>query len=640
VKKHWFWVFLSALALSLALVQLVSSRDLLSHQIFDAQHYINCCKLFRNLTDAPAVAATSLRLNGPVMPLLSLVASICGGLLPDGQIVATPFVLVMILLYVSTVSLVAVFAAWLTRSRWWGLVAGLAYALYLPAQLASNLFLSETPTALLLLAATWAPVVVLACLRLKRFGQASVAALLCGVLVAAIAMVKTALLPGMLVLTLVLLLAVPRSMSRRVLPLGLLGASLVFGSYAACLNALGGGLELMPSRDPAMNMAVGCDYEVDAWECKPMPFITYQGTFQKPLITLSQAIKSNPQAFCFLTLTKALRAWNMPWLSCRRVCFGWPDWLPRMEHCLFVALGAVTLILTAGSIKLKRVMSCRNLAMVGLISAICSHFVFVVFESQPRYSFTAMPLLVVLGVSGLVQFWWRRKMILSIGTLLLCIVLFWMSTNQSPIVNDDKAISGFRLLFDPACAGNKCAQYVIFSAKDFDQRLPVTLQINQEQLVTQAKPLVDISDFAYKAIAAQMAITVCQAKELKGAGQLWDWYAIALPDEVNTMIERDAKVSIIFSASGAFRSQTSVLNTDGMVTLPALYYRSLSRLESSPDGFELRPPVQVRLAHKAGLMAAQRVPLVFFASKDSRVPHNDRWTIYLAKNVAVLESNR
>ncbi len=648
--KFWSWACPVALALSLASMQLMLGSDLLKSQIFDAQHYIYCCKLFWHLSEAPLLAATSLRLNGPVMPLLSCLASLCGGLLADGNIVVTPFVVIMTLVYAITVALVAGFTGWLSKSPIWALIAGMAYALYLPAQLAATLFLSETPTALLLLAVIWAQVMVLAFERLKKYRQAQVAAVSCGLMVATIAMVKTALLPGVLLVTLALFVYLPRLQRWIISSLVLCGAGLVFLSYASCLYTLSGCFELLPSRDPAMNMAVGCDYEVDAWECKPMPFITYQGTFQKPLITLSQSIKTSTLGFCQLTTNKALRAWDMPWLSCRRVIFGWPDLLPRIQHTLVVALAASMILVTACGIRLTRFMTCRNLALAGLIVMVMSHFVFVLFESQPRYMFTAMPLLVVLSCGALARLSIRRRVVVFLIAMSFAVVLYLLSDRQGPIANQPEPIRGCTLKMTQESKSSGNAPYLIFSARDFDPGLPVNLQINEDKLQTSAEPLVTASDFEYKPIVEDMSATVCRARELKGPADLWDWYAIALPrnvlltNSIKQGLIQVSPISIAFSINKDFYCQTSVLSPSGMITMPALYYRSLSRLESSPDGLDLRPPVELKLGSRASLNQSlnqsKRVPLIFYATKDSRLAHNDRWTLYPVRDVTLMESSK
>lgn len=644
------WACPVALALSLASMQLVLGNDLLKSQIFDAQHYIYCCKLFWHLSEAPHLAATSLRLNGPVMPLLSGLASLSGGLLADGNIVVTPFVVIIALVYALTVGLVAGFTGWLSKSPIWALLAGLSYALYLPAQLAATLFLSETPTAFLLLAVIWAQVLVLAFERLKKYRQAQFAAVVCGLMVATIAMVKTALLPGVLLVTMALFVYLPRLQRWLISSMVLCGAGLVFLSYAGCLYTLSGCFELLPSRDPAMNMAVGCDYEVDAWECKPMPFITYQGTFQKPLITLSQAIKTSPLGFCQLTINKALRAWDMPWLSCRRVVFGWSDLLPRIQHTLLVALAASMIFVTACGIRLARFMTCRNLALAGLIVMVMGHFVFVLFESQPRYMFTAMPLLVVLSCNSLARLPIWRRVVAFVVAMLIAVVLYLLSDRQGPIANQPEPIRGCTFSLAQEFKGSENVPYLIFSVRDFDSGLPVVLQINEDKLQVSAKPLVAASDFEYKPIVEDLAATVCRARGLKGPFELWDWYAIALPQNVllANSIEQGLKkvspVNIAFSINKDFYCQTSVLSPSGTITMPALYYRSLSRLESSPDGLDLRPPVELRIGARASLnkslSQSKRVPLIFYATKDSRLAHNDRWTVYPVEDVTMIGSSK
>lgn len=657
MSSQFFWLIPSLVCgLTFFVLQLNSMPDPARLQIFDSAHYLVCADaIWKCLTKFGSpqeqlfntqLAAAILRLDGPIMPFLGILATIFGG----GQIgkVPLPFYLSFSgFFYCLTIGLISLTTYQLTKSRSAGTASGLLYALYLPAQAASCLFLTETPTAFLLSLLSVLPALSLAAIRQKKLASGFLCAGFFGLGLGLLTMIKTALLPGIMFISGLFYLSLmkeTKALKLRCLTSMSAGCATIFFSYAACIFMLTGHAEFFPSRDPAMNMAVGCDKEVEAWECKPMPFTTICGSFQKPLITLGEAIKRDPQDFAALTLRKCIRSWARPWIPARCTIWGIDESLVRFEHCLFAACGLLGCLFLSMKIRLdgylsfKRksngeIITARNLAVVSLVVVALSHFVFILFEAQPRYMFSAMPLLVMAAAISLSKLNSSNKnnsniLFLPTGALIFLLTALGAATGLAtynagePALNLTEPIYQFETLgnLNQAAKTKNSTASLVFSARNLnpEEKLQIGLSSLDRQIQINyscyPRKLREFISYPYKEVVADMEQQVCRAKGLEEAG-LWNWYVIQVPTKALAKLEKPGEKHIILSirSDSGFYGQRLYSNCGRDLNIPALYYCSLSRLESSVDGRELRPPTSEHFLEPEGFRENNQEVLAFWA---------------------------
>jgi hypothetical protein len=672
VSSQIYWLLPSLVCgLTFFVLQLYSVPDLARLQIFDSAHYLVCADaIWKCLTKIGSpqeqffntqLAAAILRLDGPVMPFLGILATIIGG----GQIGKIPLSYYLAfsgLFYCLTIALVSLVTYWLTKSKLAGASSGLFYALYLPAQAASCLFLTETPTAFLLSLISILPALSLAAIRQKKLRSGYLCAGVFGLSFGLLAMLKTALFPGVMFISGLFYLTLKKetkALKLKCLASMTMGCAAIFFSYAACIFMLTGHAEFFPSRDPAMNMAVGCDREVEAWECKPMPFTTICGSFQKPLITLGQAIKEDSLGFAALTWRKCLRSLIRPWIPARRTIWGIEDSLLRLEHCFLVACGLLGCVYLSIKTRLdgcfflkktnnREIITARNLAVISLVIVALAHFVFILFEAQPRYMFSAMPLFVMAAAVSLSKLYRNesgansRNRSSSSSSKSYKSRILWFPTGPAifllvaisitaaltacntgePALNLSHRIYQFKTITN-LIRNTKTSNFtasLVFSARDLkpDEELQLCLSSLDQKVKSSyscyPQKLREFINYPYKGVVADMEQQVCRAKGIEEAG-LWNWYVIDIPTNTLTLLQKGGKKQIYLSirSHSGFYGQRLYSNCRHDLTIPALYYCSLSRLESSPDGRDLRPPTSEHFLEPEGFQEDDQEVLAFWA---------------------------
>lgn len=633
-----FWLIPLLVAVLSFGIQFLFSDNLVRLQSFDAAHYICSAKGIFDSHDK-LLAAHLLRLDGPLMPLLALLATFLGnsavGVVPQSTSELLPYLLPVAGFWMLTAAIVALASRFITKSVLAGLWAGLAFVFYLPAQAAVLSFLTETPTATLALLFATAPSFCLALFRLKRTRAAYLVSFAIGLIGAALAMTKTALLPSAAAVILVFLLLAPASRRITSVVAMAMGALLVVATYASAMHSLSGRFELLPSRDPAMNMAVGCDIEVGGWECKPMTFEVQTGSFQKPLITLTEFMTREPAAFAGLTFSKFVRSWNTAWVLMRRPILGLPDWVPQLQHAIFISAGIVSVWGYSSRIKLCKFMSSRTLACMSLIFMILGHNIFVLFEAQPRYMFSALPMIVVLSLGWFFSLKKMKSRLIAAGLCFLGASFIFAS--RAPY---NEAVSGIGFKQTLPQLEDNGKYYFIFSGREVGDNEPFNISLNGRSLSNTAKPklLLEFMNFPYPKIVQDMNR---QAEAARDA-QIWKWYYLPLTELTagdRNFGRAGGPQQLEVKGSGPFLAQYAELSAEHVAKIPALFYSSLSCLESSADGLELRPPMHVKLKAihgSAGVGAAGRnIPVAFVAEKIVSTS-GEKWILYEPQSSEIL----
>lgn len=588
-----------ALACAVLMTQVIGPRSPQDWQIFDAGHYQLCAKpifdaLATDAAVAKALAAETLRLNGPLMPILSGIGIT---LLPASPLCIDLAIEAMFLSGTACVIYLTLFS--LTRSTKVALTGAFSTLAYLPAHTASALFLTELPTAFLLASATALPALIVAQVRKKR--STLIYASLFGLAIGLIAMIKTALLPG---LTILIALAVWQTNSNHQKCISILSTIAISASTLALLFGLAllslcGRFEPLPSRDPCMNMSIGCDLQVDAWECKPMPFITQQYGFQKPITTLAVTIKDHPLSFAQMTARKIIREIDTPWISARRLSWWRFDLIPKIQHVIYMAIGLIGIIYTGQRIRLQRFISAKSLMLLSVFLMAANHLIFVPFESQPRYFFSAYPLLIIAGlyaINNIIKQGPSHKIIWVSLVIALAFFLLWSSGKDPYTDLTTTTISEIDLTIRPQ-SGSVTEDYLIDSKNISDVMLTISPCVLAKEQKTQTFPMsnlryIESANFPYKNVVLDMIDCTCQAKGIT-RDDLWEWYRLPISPQTSGAIK------IKFSRPIAIRLKTIDPNNNYQY-LPAIIYRSLSHLESSSDGLDMRPPCQVSISKSLG----------------------------------------
>jgi len=392
--------------------------------VFDSGHYLQSSMLIVDALQRHHVSSEllpALSLDGPVLPGLGALALISGNLmaLKDWQsLLALQFIL-----HAFSAALVFLLARQIfTGNNKWAAAAGLAWAVNPVAVLATQRFLAESlATDLLLL------FVFLCCLLVNRSrsnqsnepnqsneqNQATLlVSLAAGLCAALIIFAKTALTPVTAVLFLVVLWQVVRPdpslgaagravMAKKlgsVLLPSLVGAGLLVLSWAGFTQALSGRAQFFTERAPVLNLFVGWNFSNEGFSTLPVApppealQREYERSHSAPLAVL-KLWSEQPAASAALTLRKIARLYFIPWNDFRRNALFLSPRLQQFLHLatIFLALFAVCVASVRGA----------PAAFWYCALIVCGHFIFLLFETIPRYAFSSYPFLLLLALAFL-----------------------------------------------------------------------------------------------------------------------------------------------------------------------------------------------------------------------------------------------
>lgn len=413
-RKKWLPVMLPAIcflvAFAVSLLNNLFSPESKIVLIFDSRHYLESARLMvlwwqESLTKGDMLSALSsltnnqkwfgeyLILDGPVLPTMAAAVFAFLGKAPQPTDWRVLIAMLSVLQATSALLIYLLAKRWL-KSSLWGLAAGLSWAFYPPAIVASSRFLTETPAVTLLLASVF---------LLDRFiestsraSKQAIPGLILGVVDGLLLLLKPVLIPIWGLAHLVAWFAC--SWNKRVLLPAFVAAGIVvvFIPWLLTTKIVSGEFQLLPQRVPSYNTAKGCDVEVDGWSASPSaPLTEIFAHEQSPMAAISGIWSTRPAESLNLVLRKTTRMWSWPWNDFRQhplgltldVQRGW-QWL----LCLS-ALGGAFVLLTAPK-------STRTLNFVGYASLVIvlAHAIYLPFETINRYGYTSMPFVALLAV--------------------------------------------------------------------------------------------------------------------------------------------------------------------------------------------------------------------------------------------------
>ncbi|MBU6454991.1 MAG: hypothetical protein KGS72_24690 [Cyanobacteria bacterium REEB67] len=279
----------------------------------------------------------------------------------------------------------------------WPLGTALIWAFSPVAVLASQRFLTESLAALLVLVFLYLLISLHDYLQgaLKIGFRPGLTAYVCGLAAVLLAFVKTGLLP-VIALALISVFVGTRQ-ARAKAPSGaalaffcLLGISTLILSWAALTANLTGQATILPQRAPILNLFVGWNFDNDGFSTLPVAPVAeplarvYEASGSAPL-AVAKLIVSRPLQSSSLLLRKIPRLCSLPWNDFRRAALFVSPKIMQILHqyILVLALAGICLAVAGGA---------PPLIWYALLLSI-GHGIFLLFETIPRYAFSAYPLL-------------------------------------------------------------------------------------------------------------------------------------------------------------------------------------------------------------------------------------------------------
>jgi hypothetical protein len=380
-----------------------------AHYVLSAQSlltWLSGCLHNHYISPATIDLGPALMVDGPVLPAFGATLICLGKVL---RLVPEMSILLGQSMVCGLNSLLLYFlAARLTANRKLSLLGALLFGFNPATIVSASQFLTEQLTVTTLLALTLACALSLPQDKLDSqdpptFLQYSGWVVLGG-LATLILQLKMALFPTVALVLLLALLA----RSGPMLLKAKIVVALVLG-FLACLmpwlifsKLVTGRMSLGPNRVPSINLAVGLDWESDAWGVAPPTESVLPIIFDKPSAIISSLWQAKPAELTCLFLRKVERLFAYSWND-----FGWPvlglnfEWQCYLQRLLvlFAMLGTIYLLAQEKLLN-NRLGALTNLDFLKLtiLLMVAGHFVFIPFETQPRYGFSAVPFLILLSL--------------------------------------------------------------------------------------------------------------------------------------------------------------------------------------------------------------------------------------------------
>lgn len=305
--------------------------------------------------------------------------------------------------------LVALLALRCTKSALFSFLAACLWALYPNAILQTGHFMTETPVSFLLL---------LTVFLISSRKQQILYPILAGVSAALIGMGKPALWPAVALILFYGAMQFPRK------PLTLFlvcaGAFLALAPWIVYFHATTGKASFTAQRLPTYNVAKGWNPEADGWGYTPHPPLTeLYSDDDGPLNTAYGLIASHPQESVRLMWRKTSRLFSLPWNDFKNRVLGLDMSVQILIHRLLLCAGFFGTAIFVGY-GYKKLDPAWRLPLEASILLCLGHFSYLMVESTARYSFTAMPFVVLLAAYG---FWQAGNMSLPEKTRNIVLLL-------------------------------------------------------------------------------------------------------------------------------------------------------------------------------------------------------------------------
>lgn len=380
-------------------------------ELYDSGHYIETCRqLVLLLHGGQALSSSTFNLDklieyvmldGPALPLLTSGAFLCLNQMP-GNGDWYLFSAVQCVLQGAAAALVALLSYELIGSRRWSVVAGLIWALYPAAILATRVFMSETLTAVLLLLQIY----LLCGLNKDNPTSRQIGSLIgSGIVSVLVLLTKPALFAACALIALLAVSNLPgwRRKFLSVFAFGL-GVALCLAPWLIFTKTCVGQVYFTPQRQPVFNVAKGIDIEADGVGGFPYTISCNMYTESDGVLNvLSSVVASKPIELASLCGRKITRLFALPWNDYRAKVFGLPAQAQAVVHRIIWLAGILGFLAVCAGIKGQSKNTGRKGQADLFIAESCAlvilgHLGYLVFEAIPRYGFTSVPFVVVLAV--------------------------------------------------------------------------------------------------------------------------------------------------------------------------------------------------------------------------------------------------
>lgn len=393
-------------------------------QLFDSGVYLNSAKTI-NAVDAENEThkkarqkelADMLILDGPVLPCITAKALLLAKQLQTPELSAVA----LLESFIQAILSGLVFAlSWrVTGNKFLALTAGLLWAIYPPAVIATQRLATETLSAALLLAA-------LICFDWtlppsKGKYRYVIAFVLAAIFFALLLLTKPVLMFSLLLPLMFVFLCLPGKQA--------INGLLIFASVTAIsmtpfwifTHQATGKICFLPQRIPTFNALVGNNLVTDGLQGLPQGPVTEKIARSQSIASIELALfMEDPIAHSDLNIRKLPRIFAEPWNDFRRAAILPNAQSIRLAHQILGAfeLAAIVFAFAVTIITLRKCVvkrfkrnselqqtieteqKYRDTLGISLISlALCGHAVYLAFEGIPRYGFTAAPLLLILAI--------------------------------------------------------------------------------------------------------------------------------------------------------------------------------------------------------------------------------------------------
>ena len=422
--------------------------------VWDSAHYVLSSQLLLDWLSAclhqhyvsPATnnLGPSVMVDGPVLPALGATLIALGQLFHQSAEIS---ILIGQSLLCGLNSLLLFTLAQRIVDRNVALAGALTLGLHPATIISASQFLTEQLTVTALLALTLA--VSLALPRGRLRGQKTNSSLhylffgLSGALAALVLHLKTALFPTVAIILLLALASQRESACHKFAGRGKIVLAMAAGFFITIAPWLvfsklaSGRITLAPNRVPSINLAVGLDLESDAWGVAPPTQSVMPIIFDKPSAIGASLFLARPLGISSLLLRKIERLFVYSWND-----FCWPFFgLNIYWQCLFqrliLAAAVLGFIYVIANEKLlnKDFNDLNNIQFVKImiLLMVAGHFIFVPFETQPRYGYSVLPFLICLGLIAAQKQLRQKKFPGTYASLSLLLILLAGSDINGPL---------------------------------------------------------------------------------------------------------------------------------------------------------------------------------------------------------------
>lgn len=401
-KEFWIGLMIFVFCLSIDMIYNMLLTEPGRLHVFDSCHYIQAGLFLTIAIEHTLGAATApppnlgqmLLLDGFGMPLCAAIAA----LISANKMTAMALIFVQSTVIALTAVTTYACALRMKIGLAWSAAAGFLWSLYPAAIVSAGTFLSEPLSGLLVCSLALAAI---SCWQEQQpknwcaFGFVS----------GAIMVTKPALLINLILVLLILAVSMRSQMLRlgrqAFKRLGIYALSIGLGAFLAILPwmlitaAFTGHAEIMPSRLPSTNMALGCDYEIGFWETMPVPPLTLHNYARNPIRVFYELATKHTFEMPEILSKKFARLYFAPFNDFHDSIFGTPFAVQRLLHSLLLVLALSGILAILASQKA----SADEKFGIALVAAnLATHCCYMPFESLPRYAFSAMPLLFIAAI--------------------------------------------------------------------------------------------------------------------------------------------------------------------------------------------------------------------------------------------------